>query len=242
MVFMLKKALYDELENISANTIFVIDSRHRSTMSSLEENQFYRQLWNTTTGPTIRVVHLYFEVKVLNNTEFESFLNDPNNMHNLFHYFAPKVLCCKCSTVSLAAPNKNGHLNLRQFDILYDNCNAPQPNHGQHCLCKYSAKSAISVDKLDITLFYIIVKQCCPSRMNLLWLQNIKDVRNFLAHVGESQVKKQDFEDHWKTLSIATLGFAEEIGQTCKTMFNECLLGIQSLYNTNEANDSLTKV
>ncbi|CAC5422466.1 unnamed protein product [Mytilus coruscus] len=205
-------------------------------MSSIQERKFFLQLWRFMTGPAIDVIQFYFEVKILNNTTFETFLNDPNNIHQLFHQYLPTIPCCKCATPSLASARKRGCLILQQFDKLYDNSGLPQPNHEnmtgskilQHCLCKYSAKCSVTVDELDITLFYTIVQHCCPSKMNFMWRKNIKDVRNFLAHVANGQVKKADFEDNWKSLNNATLGFAGEISNKCKKMTQEVILEIDN--------------
>ncbi|CAC5416695.1 unnamed protein product [Mytilus coruscus] len=98
----------------------------------------------------------------------------------------------------------------------------------QHCLCKFSAKGSVTVDELDITLFYDVVQHCCPSKMNFMWRKNIKDVRNFLAHIPNGQVNNTDFEDNWKTLTNATLGFAREIGNKCKKMFQENISEIKN--------------
>ncbi|XP_071123551.1 reticulocyte-binding protein 2-like [Mytilus edulis] len=198
-------------------------------MSSIKERQFFLQLLSFVTGPAIDVMQHYFEVKILTNIEFEDFLNDPNNIHQLFHQCYPTTPCCKCMTASLASTRKRGCLHLQQFDKLYDNSGLPQPKHEnmigskilQHCLCKFSAKGSVTVDELDITLFYDVVQHCCPSKMNFMWRKNIKDVRNFLAHIPNGQVNNTDFEDNWKTLTNATLGFAREIGNKCKKMFQE---------------------
>ncbi|CAG2218286.1 unnamed protein product [Mytilus edulis] len=205
-------------------------------MSSIKERQFFLQLLSFVTGPAIDVMQHYFEVKILTNIEFEDFLNDPNNIHQLFHQCYPTTPCCKCMTASLASSRKRGCLHLQQFDKLYDNSGLPQPKHEnmmgstilQHCLCKFSAKGSVTVDELDITLFYDVVQHCCPSKMNFMWRKNIKDVRNFLSHIPNGQVNNTDFEDNWRTLTNATLGFAREIGIKCKKMFEEKISEIKN--------------
>ncbi|VDI68986.1 Hypothetical predicted protein [Mytilus galloprovincialis] len=205
-------------------------------MSSIKERQFFLQLLSFVTGPAIDVMQHYFEVKILTNIEFEDFLNDPNNIHQLFHQCYPTTPCCKCMTASLASTRKRGCLHLQQFDKLYDNSGLPQPKHEnmmgskilQHCLCKFSAKGSVTVDELDITLFYDVVQHCCPSKMNFMWRKNIKDVRNFLSHIPNGQVNNTDFEDNWRTLTNATLGFAREIGNKCKKMFEEKISEIKN--------------
>lgn len=216
-----------------------------SNMSSLQERKSYLQLWRFTTGPAIDVMKHYFVVKVLNTSSFESFLNDINNKHKLFHQCFPTTPCCYCATVPLAAPNKKGCINHSQFEKLY-NSGSPQPSHEimkghevyQICLCKYSAKSSLTVNDLDFLLFYYIVQHCCPYKLNSVWRLSIKDVRNFLAHSGTDCVNKQDFEDKWKTLSTATLGFATELGKVCEKMFQTEILRIKNC-STDEIKDML---
>lgn len=195
-------------------------------MSSIQENQYYIQLSQFIEGPAIKVMQHFFEVKILDNSEFESFLNDENNKHILFHQHFPTTRCCKCINVSLASAMKTGVLLSRQFEMLYDNSGLPQPDHEQltgsriiqFCLCKYSAKCSIKVTDLDFNTFNLIIQHCCPSRMNFIWLKNIKEIRNYLAH-RPSQITKELFQEHWKTLETTTLGFACEIGEVCKEMF-----------------------
>ncbi|VDI60960.1 Hypothetical predicted protein [Mytilus galloprovincialis] len=144
--------------------------------------------------------------------------------------------CCECKIHSIASKGKKGCLNKQQLKILFDDTNLPQPNHEktvgtqttQYCLCKYSAKCSINIDSLDITLFYAIVQHCCPSTMNFAWRKSVKDVRNFLAHVGNGQVTKLDFQTHWLSLELATYGFAEELGNKCLKMFKKNVSLIKS--------------
>ncbi|CAG2229900.1 unnamed protein product [Mytilus edulis] len=219
------------------SSLLVEKEKHKyNVMSSIKERQFFLQLLSFVTGPAIDVMQHYFEVKILTNIEFEDFLNDPNNIHQLFHQCYPTTPCCKCMTASLASSRKRGCLHLQQFDKLYDNSGLPQPKHEnmmgstilQHCLCKFSAKGSVTVDELDITLFYDVVQHCCPSKMNFMWRKNIKDVRNFLSHIPNGQVNNTDFEDNWRTLTNATLGFAREIGIKCKKMFEEKISEIKN--------------
>lgn len=203
-------------------------------MSSIQKRKKFLQLWRLVTGPAINVMQTYFEVKILNNTKFENFLNVPHNIHQLFHQCYPTTWCCQCSSSASALPENKGTLSLQQFEKLYINSGLPQPDHEyitefeqQCCLCKYSAKSTVTVDELDITLFYNVVQQCCPSEMNYTRRKKIKDVRNFLAHYANGQVEKAVFEDKWKTLNDATLAFAAEISNRFKKMIQEDILEIK---------------
>lgn len=225
-------------------------------MSDIEERKFYLQLWAFTTGPAIDAMHMYFEINVLNKKKLETFLNNTNNKHVLFHQCFPEISCCECSVHSLASKGKRGTLESKQLKLLFDDTSLPQANHEktigtkitQYCLCKYSSKCSIDIDSLDITLFYAIVQHCCPMTMNFSWRKNIKDVRNFLAHHGNGQVGKSDFEKKWKLLEMATLGFASELGSKCLRMFTKEIAQIKSCSIEilkeilKESNDSLIKV
>lgn len=210
-------------------------------MSNLQEKQFYLHLLSFASGPASDVMKLYFEVKILNKSNFETFLNDQNNKHILFHKCFPTTLCCRCRAECLASPMKTVRLPRRQLDLLY-NTGLPNPNHekmrglivSQHCLCKYSAKCSIGVDQLDISFFCVIIQHCCPSEMNFMWINSIRNVRNFLAHSPTISVTKDVFEEKWNALQIATLGFAAELGRTCLLMFQEEIARIQQLSLTNQ--------
>ncbi|CAG2213920.1 unnamed protein product [Mytilus edulis] len=146
--------------------------------------------------------------------------------------FSNNTVLLLCNSIAGCTKQK-GCLNRSQFDKLYINSGSPMPNHeimkgskfDQICLCKYSAKSSVTVNDLDITLFNDIVQHCCSSQINFAWRKSIKDVRNFLAHAGTGYVNKQDFDDNWKTLNTATLGFAGEIGKVCEKCFRLKLYG-----------------
>lgn len=55
----------------------------------------------------------------------------------------------------------------------------------------------------------------------MVWLQCTKNVRNFLAHVGNGQVNESDFKTHWRSLEVATYGFAGKLGNKCLKMFKK---------------------
>lgn len=193
----------------------------------MQDNMRMINLWTFTMGPAFDVMKLFFEVKILQNSTFENFLNDENNKHILFHLYFPKHPCCYCMKEGLAGPMNRGCLFRSQFNVLYDDTGLPSPHHEQrtaskvtrYCLCKYSAKCSVEVDQLDITLFCNIIKHVCPHKMNLALVESIKEVRNYVSHCGHYELSIQDFEDRWKTLQNATLGLAGEISSTCTRMF-----------------------
>ncbi|VDI62710.1 nuclear receptor subfamily 1 group F member 4 [Mytilus galloprovincialis] len=194
----------------------------------MEERQWYIQLLAFSYGPAIEILHLFFENKLLQNSSFIQFLDDTRNKHILFHEFKPTVQCCECINLSLAAAHKRGHLFKSQFDLLYiDTCSSP-PNHvqwrgkliTQHCLCKYSAKTSVSIEDVDISLLYAIVNNCCslPSQL-LSWIKDLKEVRNILVHLGNGHIAETNYKIQWNTLQIACLGLAGIIGNSFVRVF-----------------------
>lgn len=220
----------------------------------------YLQLIAFATGPATEIIQHCFEVKVLcvQHKNIETFLDDNNNKHILFHEYIPTVPCCKCSTLALAAVNKRGCINRSQFVQLYDDTGVSTPFHEkrfltkgftQHCLCKVSAKSSVKVDSLDISLLYNIILHCCtPVPLNPSWLKDIKDIRNFVSHVGDGQIVKLEFDNHWKTLETATLGLAGEIGSTCGKTYKRAIDQLKKstveelIKITKESNDTIKEV
>ncbi|CAG2195880.1 unnamed protein product [Mytilus edulis] len=168
------------------------------------------------------VLHLFFETKVLNGTEFYKFLN--HHKHILFHQFIPKVTCCECKYLSLAAQFKRGSLNANQFDKLYIRQTVQivkghehkdsNDEIKQHCLCQYSAEQQINVDCMDISLMHAVIKACCPvgsipGDPNTLF--QIKQIRNKLVHHGSCSMDINEFEDHWKSLEKCVLKYARMV-------------------------------
>ncbi|XP_063420842.1 uncharacterized protein LOC134706062 [Mytilus trossulus] len=194
----------------------------------MEERQRYIQLLAFSYGPAIDILHLFFENKLSQNSSFIHFLDDTRNKHILFHEFKPTVQCCECIKLSLAAASKRGHLFKSQFELLYIDTCSPPPNHvqrrgnhiSQHCLCKYSAKTSVSIEDVDITLLYAIVNHCCslPSQQ-LAWVKDLKEVRNILVHLGNGQIEETHYKIQWNTMQVACLGLAGIIGVSFVRVF-----------------------
>lgn len=83
----------------------------------------------------------------------------------------------------------------------------------EHCICKFDPKN-VRVPQLDITLVLAIINICYMHGPrippgNPKWLQEIKEVRNFLVHHGDrSCLSKADFEDKWQLLETNSLSIA----------------------------------
>lgn len=81
------------------------------------KEEYYIQFLTFVIGPATKVLHLYFEIKVLNSLNFLIFLE--NNKHVLFHRLYPSIPCCECQPLSLEAPLKTAAvLNLSLISCL----------------------------------------------------------------------------------------------------------------------------
>ena len=179
-----------------------------------EEREHFTKLLTFTFGISLDVLHLYFEIKILDKEEFFVFLD--RCKHVLFHALHPTVYCCECRNVVIPLSKKPQTLNLDQFKFLFDIENSTlQCLHNktvQNCLCKYSASRSIQVDSLDISLVSAIVKTCCPSiHGNPLWIKDVKDTRNFLAHKNNCRLTKDEYDTRLNIVEKATLDLAKVV-------------------------------
>ncbi|VDI15692.1 Hypothetical predicted protein [Mytilus galloprovincialis] len=198
----------------------------------MEGKQRLLQLLAFTNGPAIDVVQQYFEFKIIRQgTDFEDYLNDPQNKHKLFHERYPKIPCCECiRTTSIAAPSKRGCLGYQQFSKLYNENGNVTAGHeqinrntiSQHCICKVSAQKSIKVIDIDLTLLNAIIQHCCNLHVTTKiaqWMKVIKEVRDTISHLSEGKLEKIMFEQTWKKLEKATLQCAGDIGHTSVKIF-----------------------
>ncbi|XP_052085111.1 uncharacterized protein LOC127722256 [Mytilus californianus] len=192
----------------------------------IEGRKLYFRLLALSLGPAMDVLHLFFETKVLNGLEFYMFLNQ--HKHVLFHQLIPKIPCCECKKLSLVASNKRGNMNNGQFNTLYERKGQIATAHEhkdckgdikEHCLCQYTVKQQVSVDCMDISLMYVVIRTCCPVGSipgDPNWLTKIKDIRNVLAHHGSCSMDMNEFEGLWKTLEDNVLNYAGVVASTHK--------------------------
>lgn len=185
----------------------------------MEGRENYLRIIAFSTGPALEVIqqHLHNEI-TLHQPTFEAFLNMTNHKHKLFHEYRPQIPCCECRKLSIAAPYKRGSLEHVQFLKLFDI--AANPTHEQrkgqtviqHCLCTVSAKQAVEVINLDLSLLSVVINHCCYDLTTSRWIQDIKKERNRIAHLGGSTLDNTDFENTWQNLETATLNFARRFG------------------------------
>ncbi|XP_052085109.1 uncharacterized protein LOC127722254, partial [Mytilus californianus] len=215
----------DKRDMFEANSAYPSGAPKMISMD-IEGRKLYFRLLALSLGPAMDVLHLYFETKVLNGLEFYMFLNQ--HKHVLFHQFIPKIPCCECKKISLAASSKRGNMNNNQFNTLYEpkgqiatahehkDCKG---NIKEHCLCQYTVKQQVSVDCMDISLLHVVIKTCCPVGSipgDPNWLNKIKDIRNTLVHHGSCSIDMNEFEDLWKTLEDNVLNHAGVVALTHK--------------------------
>ena len=189
-----------------------------------EEREHYIKLITFTFGISLDVLHLYFEIKILDKEEFFVFLD--RCKHVLFHALHPTVSCCECKNGSILWSKKTPRLYPNQFNKLFNIVNsALQCLHNktsQHCLCNYSASRSVTIDNLDISLVYAIINVCCPSiHGNPQWIENVKDTRNFLAHKSNCRLTKDEYDKWFTTVENATLDLAKVVGSISLKMIQQ---------------------
>lgn len=191
------------------------------------EEKWYR-LQAFISGPALDAVQIYFEKHVMTpDTNFQHFLNDPQNKHTLFHERYPSTPCCVC--VPDFTPSSYGCLKKQQFSKLNNETGSVNIIHErkrydkitQLCLCKVSAKQSVKVTDIDITLLNAIMTHCCSIHQFtkiLRWMTDIKEMRNTLSHWGEGKLDEQQFDENWEKLKKATIVFAGDSGQTIENI------------------------
>ena len=189
-----------------------------------EEREHYSKLLSFMFEISLNVLHLYFEIKILDKEEFFIFID--RCKHVLFHALHPRVSCCECRNKSIPLSVKPPRLCSAQFNSLVDiedsTLQCLHNKTGQHCLCKYSASRSVKVDSLDILLVYAIIKICCPSiHGNPQWIKDIKDTRNFLAHTTNFRLAKDEYDTWLAIVENATLALAKVISSTFYKMIQK---------------------
>ena len=208
-----------------------------------EEREHYTKLFRFTFGISIDVLHLYFEIKILDKEEFFLFLD--RCKHVLFHARHPSVYCCECRNGFIPLSKNSPPLYSKQFNLLFDIENSTlQCLHNKtvrHCLCKYSASRSVTVDSLDISLVYAIVKICCPSiHGNPQWIKDVKDTRNFLAHQSNCRLTKDEYDTWLAFVENATLDLAKVVSsKLCKMTQNQILDFKKDKLSSNTVKDIL---
>ncbi|XP_052087662.1 uncharacterized protein LOC127724665 [Mytilus californianus] len=225
-------------------------------MASGGQQDFLKRLQQFYGDVVMNVVHVYFEREVLDKTTLFLFLD--KHKHELFHEFIPKISCCECfKSNSIASVSKTGCLDEFQFDLLYDRSACAETNHEikrgqkfqQYCVCNINPK-IVEVADLDIILIRAVIKTCCKRTLpgNPSWLKEIKDVRNYIDHIGSSyRISKSDFEEKWSRLETNTLNIALMTGKSFQFMTQKDIHKLKAEHDTidriqavaENANDSL---
>ncbi|XP_063401814.1 uncharacterized protein LOC134686047 isoform X2 [Mytilus trossulus] len=222
------------------------------------QQDFLKRLQQFYGDVVMNVVHVYFEREVLDKTTFFLFLD--KNKHELFHELIPRILCCEClKSNSIASVSKTGCLDAFQFDLLYDRSACGETNHEikkgqkfqQYCICNINP-NRVEVADLDIILIRAVIKTCCKRTLpgNPSWLKEIKDVRNYIDHIGNpSRISKSDFDDKWSILEANTIELAAMTGKSFRHLIQMQIQSLKTFHDTanviqeatEKANDSLKK-
>ena len=189
-----------------------------------EEKEHYIKLSTFTFGISLTVLHHYFEIRVLDKEEFFFFLH--RCKHVLFHALHPAVSCCECRNGSIPLSKNSPPLYSKQLNLLFDIENSKlqclNNKTVQNCLCKYSASRSVTVDSLDISLVYAIIKICCPSiHGNPQWIKDVIDTRNFLAHNKNCLLTKDEYDTWLNTVEKATLNLAKVVSSSSLKMIQK---------------------
>lgn len=166
------------------------------------------------------VMYNYFESKILGFDSFPTFIT--RNKPKLFHQYKPTTLCCQCRIQLCYSAHRKATLSEKQFHLLFQRISQPLPNHEitennvivQNCLCHYSPNTSYSVLDLDIVMICNLIKSCCVSYPgNPRWLDDIKEVRNTISHLGdEVTLTNKKKEELFTKLGVAVINVASTIG------------------------------
>ncbi|XP_052062379.1 deoxynucleoside triphosphate triphosphohydrolase SAMHD1-like [Mytilus californianus] len=217
-------------------------------MEKLEKERLYGRLQQFYDEIVMLVVHIYFEREFLQNGDLNTFLQNKQHKHALFHEFFPKTKCCECKGAAQKPSERKVCLGKYQFNKLYVSSVTEVSNHKekkgsiitQHCLCKFQPRQQVKVEDLDIILVYAIHSSCFgavspPGDPQLF--SKIKDIRNDIAHVGRGDaLSLEDFNAKWDILEQSSLEIAK---LTCESHQQ----GIKKqITNLNASNDLFDKI
>lgn len=161
------------------------------------------------------VLWKYIEEKVLGSHSFESYLNNPQTKHKIFHIYK-NILCCECNLTKMEGEKI---ISEKQFQMLYK-CDEKKSiaNHKKYirvkvtqtCICCYSAVKNVSVRVLDITLAKVLIKRCGKQALGLeMWMGKITEIRNEIFHLSDIQEMADDkFNRRWQQLEGSIMGIA----------------------------------
>lgn len=169
------------------------------------DHQIIRNNWNGLTkllmDPVMEVSKKYFEMIFLKSDTFEKCIE--KNMHNIFHLYVSKP-CCKC-TKDIPFKHK-GSINeqILQLFVRRDGDNKCQ-RLNPTCICAYRVIPSLSLQSVDITLLYKIIKTIDNGNLHIGIIskyKEIRDTRNYLFHQGDDKsVSKENFEKFCKILT-----------------------------------------
>lgn len=194
-----------------------------SKMGITEEEENYIRLMMFSTDLSSDVVKAFVESSILSNynNDFVDLLE--SHKHDLFHGWVQKVNCCECSEVAMGAKvtKKDSLMNEAVFVKLYENHGSLHSDHRkrgingfitQHCLCRFSVRTDLKLEELDLNTLSIIIFDCV--KLNKRNREFIKTIRNLqwemMSKVETKSVPIADFSRIWNKLKLAVNGLTVE--------------------------------
>lgn len=182
------------------------------------------------------VIWKYISNNILGSCSFESFLNSKKEKHKLVHVYETNE-CCECVSEKIKGERL---ISRKQFSLLYKSDDTKQiKSHkkyaggkvSQICTCNYSAVQNIDVKIVDITLANYIIQKCGKPDLGVNnWIEQIKDVRNEIFHLSDTQeITDEKFKRKWTKLEGSVLGIATLIDITYATEIEKKILQTKKL-------------
>lgn len=167
--------------------------------------------------------------KKLNSEQlfFQDFLN--NKKHELFHMLFPDQ-CCLCNPQEGAHHSGKGLSPLKvQWEQLFtenhQKCNRLQ----KKCCCMFNVNPNIHEESLDITLtVWLLINMFPLSKKEKRNLEELRDQRNFYAHIGTAEIEKKVYDEKQRKLIWCIEKIAKSFDSQIKKKISE---DIQKIIN-----------
>lgn len=185
-------------------------------MEITEEECNYIRLLMLSTDLASDVVKTFVELKILPNYENDIVNLLESHKHDLFHAWGPNVNCCMCSDVARGSiKSKNvSTINEAIFSKLYENHGLKSSSHikrgangiiVQHCLCRFSARTDLRVEDLDLNTLAIVLFICVQlDQNNRQSIMSIQNLQQEVINLGVSKsCPEESFKKLWENLNGA---------------------------------------
>lgn len=164
------------------------------------------------------VLWKYFSSSILKGRSFTDYLE--NRKHKIYHLYNTSK-CCLCGSTSESITYQNV-LSRTQFLSLYQEKEKYKSHMKWHqgktvqtCICQACPLQNITVEVLDITLCYSILRNCesIPHDEDQ-WINTIKTVRNNVVHFSDiKSINASDFTKNMQDLYGALRGISSKVSR-----------------------------